>query len=443
MNKTTFEAYNPTSFDELWKMCVAAARSSFFRSIEKADDAFVLFTWAQEHGVPVSEAWANCFQINGAVVVGVHLQTAMILRHPELVEAYEIRESTPRTATFYGRRVGGQEHEVTFNWDDAMKAFLHEKNNYQRHPADMLLKMAKVRVHRALWADILGGAVYDADEMSSGLAPPPPTAQEIATMNKALGAPAEPPPVDETPPDGPPKKTEPLDEGEALAEKHHAELVAAAKGKAQGEAAPEATTEGEGEAEPEEPEPPHDPETGEIDPSAPASKHQKDEVRRLLRESGAWGDGVHWRVAWRTVDEIIGSHVPPAKLTIDLADTVIVELSKQVKNEGAAPPDDDAPPPEDPPDEAPPTSESAPQGEEPTIASRIRNGNGPEVFWARAVRAATDGATLEKLVIDHGKEWLEKFEPKAMAILILSVKTRAIELDRPDLAEAFEAKPAS
>lgn len=439
MNKTTFEAYNPTSFDELWKMCVAAARSSFFRSIEKADDAFVLFTWAQEHGVPVSEAWANCFQINGAVVVGVHLQTAMILRHPELVEAYEIRESTPRTATFYGRRAGGQDHEVTFTWDDAMKAFLHEKNNYQRHPADMLLKMAKVRVHRALWADILGGAVYDADEMSSGLAPPPPTAQEIAKLNEALGAPAEPPPVDEAQPEGPPtpKPAEPPADpaGEDPQEPENG-----------GEAGPaESTSEAsaKGEGEPEEPEPPHDPETGEIDPSAPASKHQKDEVRRLLRESGAWGDGVHWRVAWRTVDEIIGSHVPPAKLTIDLADTVIVELSKQVKNEGAAPPDDDAPPPEDPPDEAPPTSESAPQGEEPTIASRIRNGNGPEVFWARAVRAATDGATLEKLVIDHGKEWLEKFEPKAMAILILSVKTRAIELDRPDLAEAFEAKPAS
>ena len=432
MNKTTFEAYNPTSFDELWKMCVAAARSSFFKSIGKADDAFILFTWAQEHGVPVSEAWANCFEINGAVVVGVHLQTAMILRHPELVEAYEIRESTALTATFYGRRVGGQEHEVTFTWDDAMKAFLHEKNNYQRHPADMLLKMAKVRVHRALWADILGGAVYDADEMGSGLAPPPPSAQEIAAMNAALGAPAESPQVDETPPEGPPAKPPSEPEGEETPEN-------------EGETgSTESTSEAaaQSEAEPEDGKTPHDPETGEIDPSAPASKYQKEEVKRLLRESGILGSGIHWRTAWKTVDEIIGSHVPPAKLTIDTADMVIAELTKRLGG-GEAPPNDEAPPPEGPPDEAPPTSESSPQGEKPTVASRIRNGNGPEVFWARAVRAATDGETLEKLVLDHGEEWLVKFDPQAMASIIVEVKARAIELDRPDIAKAFEVKPGA
>lgn len=417
--KTTFDAYQPTTFDELWKMCTAAARSAFFRSIDRPDDAFVLFTWAQEHGVPVSEAWANCFQINGAIVVGVHLQTAMILRHTELVEAYEIRESTPTRATFYGRRAGGQEHEVTFTWDDAIKANLHGKDNYKRHPADMLLKMAKVRVHRALWADVLGGAVYDADEMRAGLAPPPPSPEEIAALNTKMGAPTE----------------------AELAEQMGAPDETAVAAFAKGGEVTSAPTDGDipdahlddppsDNPGPDPEEPPHDPETGEVDPAGPAREPQKEEIRELLRASGVWPKGVHWRTAWKEVDAIIGSHVPPGKLTEDLADMVIVTLRGRVKAS------EDAPPTEEPYPPGP--GEEAPSAPPPNVASKIRNGNGPDVFWARAVRAATDGETLEKLVVENAEDWIGKFDPEAMSRLVEAVKARAVELDRPDLAKAFD-----
>ena len=428
--KTTFDSYKPTTFDEVWKMCGAASASSFFKSIQKTADAFVLYTWAQEHGVPVSEAWANCFEINGAVVVGIHLQTAMILRRPELVEAYEIRESTERSATFYGRRRGGQDHEVRFTWEDAQKAKLATKDNYTRHPRDMLLKMAKVRVHRALWADILGGAVYDADEMSSGLAPAPMSPEEIAALNSKMGAPAA-PDGDLVVPPGLGGRPEPTD-GE------HENMGAAPDLGPDGDTSDASDSGGASSPTPQESppssaEPAHDPKTGEIDPDAPASQPQKDEIRKLLRESGVWAEGVHWRTAWKTVDEIIGSHVPPGKITVDLADMVIVTLRGKLAED--APPDelfDDIPPPE---------PEDQPPGPKPTVAKRIKNGNGPDVFWARAVRAATDGDTLEKLVSENHEQWLESFDPDAMGRIVEEIKKRALELDRPDLAKAFKASP--
>lgn len=76
-----------------------------------------------------------------------------------------VEESTNTRVTVTGRRRGSQRtSSVTFSMDDAKRAGLAGRPNYQKYPRQMLLARASSELCRQMFPDVLGGITVFAEE---------------------------------------------------------------------------------------------------------------------------------------------------------------------------------------------------------------------------------------------------------------------------------------
>lgn len=170
-----------------------------------------------------------------SIVQGRPVLSAELMRSLILSNGHQLRfpELTATRAVVEGRRRGDEDWtRVSFNMDEAKAAGLAGKDNWRKHPQEMLAARATSRLARLIFADCLGGLSYTADEMAdveavaeTGAAPAEPRrtakrARPIApgaapapeTQGIAAAPPAPAPVLDEPPLDAP--ATEWLDSGD-------------------------------------------------------------------------------------------------------------------------------------------------------------------------------------------------------------------------------------
>jgi hypothetical protein len=168
--------------------------------------------YGHEVGLEPMQSLAKISVIEGRPSLWAEAQRALILAagHEMWVE-----ESTVTRATVAGRRRDSkQTQRVTWTLDDAKRARLAGKQNWQTYPRQMLIARASGELARNIFADVIGGMVAteeleDAD--LNGTAPEPDSEAKTTTRRRrrpaaAAAARSEPPPAAPTTEPPPPEQ---------------------------------------------------------------------------------------------------------------------------------------------------------------------------------------------------------------------------------------------
>lgn len=136
----------------------------------------------QELGIPMMMALNHVHVIQGKPTISAELMRALILRAGH---RFTVIESTADKAVVGGQRWDNHTNEynqqvtATFTLDDAQKAGIAGKGNWNKFPKAMLIARATSILARDHFADVLMGASYTSEEIDpdlevdeNGFAPP-------------------------------------------------------------------------------------------------------------------------------------------------------------------------------------------------------------------------------------------------------------------------------
>jgi len=127
-----------------------------------------------EVGIGPTQALSKIYVVDGKPTMSAELMRALVQRAGH---DFWVEENTNTRVTVCGRRAGREfVSKVTWTMDDAKKAGLAGKQNWQRYPRSMLLARATSELCRLMFADVLGGISYSREELEDGGEIPPETA---------------------------------------------------------------------------------------------------------------------------------------------------------------------------------------------------------------------------------------------------------------------------
>jgi hypothetical protein len=184
--------------------------------------------YGHELGLGPMESLAHIHVIEGRPAPSAQLMRAQVLRHGHRLWA---EEQTSTRVTLCAQRAGDEVvHRTTFTLDDARKAGLAGRQNWQRYPRAMLTARATAELCRLAFPDVLGAVRYISEELDDGEIPPeggdtapqaspvprrrrrPPARAVDVTADEAAGGAAEATTPEPAP--RPPLPDEPLEQGE-------------------------------------------------------------------------------------------------------------------------------------------------------------------------------------------------------------------------------------
>lgn len=144
-----------------------------------------------EIGVGPMQSLAKIHIVEGRPALAAELMRALVVSR-----GHEIwpEEYTSSRVTLCGRRSNTENvSKVTWTLDDAKRAGLAGKQNWQKYPRAMLLARATGELCRLMFADILGGISYTPEEIEDGdLLAPEPDAPSQVTHTRAIAPKAAP-----------------------------------------------------------------------------------------------------------------------------------------------------------------------------------------------------------------------------------------------------------
>jgi hypothetical protein len=122
-----------------------------------------IFLTAKSLGVDPMVALNGGFQIiKGKINMGAHFMTALARRKGHSIKVIEM---TDKKCVIIGQRKdNGDSLKYEFTWEEAQRAKLTNKDNWQNNPKQMLYCGCVRNVFRILFSDI--GIAYDPDEMN-------------------------------------------------------------------------------------------------------------------------------------------------------------------------------------------------------------------------------------------------------------------------------------
>lgn len=189
-------AIEPRDFGEAFRMAEVLFNSRMFpKSCPSPEAAMVILLKGRELGISTVQAMTEIHVIEGKVSLSASLMVGLVLSCGA-AEYFACTESTAETATYVTRRKGDPtgERRMTFAMADAQRAGLMGKDNWKRHPADMLRARAASKLARMVYPDVLAGC-YTPDEIEDFDRPFAPVAQPAQAPAPALPpVPALPPP---------------------------------------------------------------------------------------------------------------------------------------------------------------------------------------------------------------------------------------------------------
>lgn len=151
-----------------------------------------------EVGIGPLQALSKIYVVDGRPTMSAELMRALVLRAGH---DFWIEENSNTRVTVAGRRAGREfVSKVTWTMDDARRAGLANKQNWQKYPRSMLLARATSELCRLMFADVLGGISYSTEELEDGdtttipEAAPEPAARARATVTRKAKAKRQPKP---------------------------------------------------------------------------------------------------------------------------------------------------------------------------------------------------------------------------------------------------------
>lgn len=162
----TPEGQSGYSWAELQELSGTLAQSSLVPAVYRKQPNNIVFAAiaGQELGWGVTTAMRFVHVIEGKPTISPEGMLALIRRNGHSVTG----SSTTTYATVTGRRCdNGDEMEVTFTVEDAVRAKLMHKDNWKMYPDAMLWARAVAMLARRLFSDVFLGAAYVPDEMGA------------------------------------------------------------------------------------------------------------------------------------------------------------------------------------------------------------------------------------------------------------------------------------
>lgn len=130
----------------------------------KPDDVLVVLLRGQELGLGPMQALAGIHVIEGKGVCSADLIVALCAKRRDVCEYFRLVESTEKRATYETRRAGFPEPtRISFTIEEAQRAKLTGKDNWQKYTAAMLRARCSTALARAVYPDLAMG-LYDPDE---------------------------------------------------------------------------------------------------------------------------------------------------------------------------------------------------------------------------------------------------------------------------------------
>lgn len=193
------------------ELAKAVATTDFVPNAYRGNPAAITaaILYGDEVGFGPMQSLAKIAVIDGKVTMYAEAQRALILAHGH--ELW-IEEATTTRVTLAGRRRESDKTTlITWTLDDAKRAKLDQKPNWQRYPRQMLLARATAELARAVFADVIGGlaAIEELEDDTDAAAlpmpetPPPATRRRRRAIAPAPPAPTPPAPAPPKPPPPP------------------------------------------------------------------------------------------------------------------------------------------------------------------------------------------------------------------------------------------------
>lgn len=137
------------------------------KSISKPEQAIAIALKGRELGIPMMQAFSHIHIIEGKPTISAELMLALIYRNcPTAMIGFD--KNDEHACSISAARSRGHAHsKFSFAMDDAKRAGVLTKSNWQKYPAAMLRARAISAMARAVFPDALMGCSYVPEEMGA------------------------------------------------------------------------------------------------------------------------------------------------------------------------------------------------------------------------------------------------------------------------------------
>jgi len=152
-----------SSLAEIERVAASCARSGYFKDVRDASQAVVKMLAGREMGIGPIAALSSIHVVEGRPTAGASLLAAMVKRSGRYDYRVVTRSDAECVLEWFdaGKSVGMS----GFNVDDAKRAGLWGKANWNKYPRAMLFARALTEGLRVFAPDAAGGALYTPEEL--------------------------------------------------------------------------------------------------------------------------------------------------------------------------------------------------------------------------------------------------------------------------------------
>lgn len=162
--------FNPAEIDGMQRVAKAMVASGYFKDTRDIAQAFVKILAGRELGIPPFAAMTGINIIQGKPALGANVIATLVKNDPRY--DYRVVKCNDAICTLEWFEDGKAAGESSFTIDEAKRAGLTGKDNWQKYPSDMLFARTISRGARRFAPGIFGGApVYTPDELGADIDP--------------------------------------------------------------------------------------------------------------------------------------------------------------------------------------------------------------------------------------------------------------------------------
>ena len=191
-------AFEPANLDQALQLANRLADSNLLpKALQKRpSDVLVVMMMGRDLGLTPMQALRQVHVIEGRPSMSAEMMVALCLQRPDVCEFFSLVESTDAKATYKTKRKGAEPVSMSYTIEQASKAKLTGKQNWQNHTAAMLRARASSSLARVVYPDLTNGILSEdeADEIvvpqAGSVAPPPPVRPGAAAAAKDVTPPA-------------------------------------------------------------------------------------------------------------------------------------------------------------------------------------------------------------------------------------------------------------
>lgn len=159
-------AFEPENVNQAYQLARTFAASSLLPTPlrGKPADVLIVLMTGRELGLSPMQSIRGLHVIEGKGVMSADTIVGLVKSRADVCEFFRLVESTDKIATYEARRVGDPEPtRLSFTIEQAQRAKLTGKSNWQTYPEAMLRARCSAALARAVFPDLAGG-IYTPDE---------------------------------------------------------------------------------------------------------------------------------------------------------------------------------------------------------------------------------------------------------------------------------------